>query len=124
MNEATPTIDTFNEDVISIDAGAKHVAKISGKKPNRRQLVRWSNRGVSGLRLPTIQIGSELYTSREKLNWFLNAIRQVKQKRHSQATSRGIQTASLERQAEQLSQATSRGIQTASLERQAEQLGI
>ena len=103
MTQTTTTeIDTFKEIVISLDQGAKHVSKISGTKRNRRVLIRWSNRGVAGVKLPTIRIGGEIFTSQEKLNWFLNASREAKQKRHSQATSLGIHRASVEQQAQEL----------------------
>ena len=86
----THLIDTFSEKIMSLDQGAKHVSKISGTKRNKRILQRWSNRGISGVKLPTIQIGGELYTSQEALNWFLNASRQAKRERHGRATSAGI----------------------------------
>ena len=86
----TYDIDTFVERIISLDEGAKHVSKISSTRRNKRILLRWSNRGVGDVKLPTIRIGGELYTSREALNWFLNASRQSKRQKHSQATSAGI----------------------------------
>ena len=99
----TTEIDTFNETIISLDEGAKHVSKISGTKRNRRVLIRWSNRGVAGVKLPTVRIAGEIYTSQEKLNWFLNASRDAKRQRHSQATERGIQKAkSVEQRAQEL----------------------
>ena len=96
------SIDTFKETIISLDEGAKHVSKISGTKRNRRVLIRWSNRGVAGVRLPTIRIAGEIYTSQEKLNWFLNESRRAKRKRHAQATSLGIQQSKVEQQAQEL----------------------
>jgi hypothetical protein len=93
----TYDIDTFVEKIISLDKGAKHVSEISGTKRNKRILLRWSNRGVAGVKLPTIRIGGELYTSQEALNWFLNASRQAKRQKHSRATSAGITKAKLDR---------------------------
>ena len=99
----TPEINTFEERIISLEDGAKHISKISGTKRNRRVLIRWSNRGVAGIKLPTIRVGGQLYTSQEKLNWFLNESREAKRKRHSQATSAGIQQAkSVEQRAQEL----------------------
>ena len=96
-------IDTFTEAVISLDVAAKHVSKISGTKRNRRVLIRWANRGVAGVKLPTVRIGGQIYTSQEKLNWFLNESQTAKRKRHSQATKAGIQTSKkLEREAQEL----------------------
>ena len=98
----TNEIDTFNETIISLEDGAKHVSKISGTKRNKRVLIRWSNRGVAGIKLPTIRIGGELYTSQEKLNWFLNASREAKRRRHSNATKAGVAQANVEAQAQEL----------------------
>lgn len=96
-------IDTFQESIISLDAAAKHVSEISGKKRNRRILIRWSNRGVAGIKLRTIRIAGELYTSREALNLFLNASQEAKRKKHSEATIRGISHSKLlDRQADDL----------------------
>ena len=91
-------IDTFNEDIISIDDADKHVARLSRKKRNRAKIIRWANRGVAGVRLRTISIGGEIFTSKQALNEFLNESRLAKQKRHSQSTSKGIQSS---RQAQQ-----------------------
>ena len=96
------SIDTFTETIISVDDAAKHVSKINGKKRNRSVILRWINRGVSGVRLSAIRIGGDLHTSREALNRFLNESQAAKTKRHSQATSAGIRRSSLERQAEEL----------------------
>ena len=97
-------IDTFTEAIISLLEGAEHISKISGKKRNKRVLIRWSNRGVAGVKLPTIRIGGELYTSQEKLNWFLNASREAKRQKQSTATKEGIAKAQneLEKKAQEL----------------------
>lgn len=102
----TYDIDTFTEQIISLDEGARHVSEISSTQRNKRILLRWSGRGIAGVRLPTIRIGGELFTSREALNWFLNTSRQAKQEKHGRATSIGIAKAKIE------------------LEQQAEDLGI
>lgn len=98
------SIDTFAEHVITLEQGAKHLSKISGTRRNRRVLLRWSNRGIAGIRLPTIRIGGELFTSREALNWFLNSSREARQKNHGRATSVGMAKAKLdlEQQAQDL----------------------
>lgn len=81
-DQTTPSIDTFKEKVISLARAAKHVAKISGKKPNRRALLRMALKGKKGVRLPTIDISGELYTSEEALNWYLNEIRKLPSQRN------------------------------------------
>ena len=89
------SIDTYKEKIISLDEGAKHVSRISGTKRNRRVLIRWSNRGVAGVKLPTIRIGGQIYTSQEALNWFLNASREAKTQQRSKATAEGMRRAKL-----------------------------
>lgn len=98
-------IDTFKETILSIDDAAKHVGTISGKKRNRAVILRWINRGVSGVRLNAIRIGGEIFTSRESLNTFLNQSRAAKTAKHSQRTADGIRRASnpdLESEAQEL----------------------
>ena len=69
MNQLEPNqIDTFNEEIIDLDAAAAHIARISKTKRNRRVLLRWANRGLAGVKLPTILIGGQIYTSKQKLN--------------------------------------------------------
>lgn len=89
----TNQIDTFTESILSSDEAADHVGKLTGKKPNRNMILRWMNRGVAGVTLASIRIGAEIYTSREKLNEFMNESRQARKARHSLATSAGIRRA-------------------------------
>lgn len=89
-------IDTFKEKVLSIDEADRHIAKISGKKRNRSKIIRWANRGVAGVKLRTILIGSEIFTSREALNEFLNLSREAKQSAKSLTTAVGIRQIKLE----------------------------
>ena len=84
-------IDTFKESIMSTEDAAKHIAKITGSKSNRNLILRWMNRGVSGVVLASVRIGSEIYTSREKLNLFLNESRRVKRDKLSKATKAGIE---------------------------------
>lgn len=89
-------IDTFKETILTIDKAANHLSKISGKKRNRSLVLRWANRGVAGVKLRTIQIGSEIFTSKEAINDFLNESRKAKQQKTSQLTSRGIKRTKLD----------------------------
>ena len=84
------SIDTFKEAILSLDEAAKHISKIGGVKRNRNILMRWANRGVSGVKLRTIQIGSDIFTSKESVNDFLNESRRARQNKVSKATSSGI----------------------------------
>jgi hypothetical protein len=95
-------IDTFSENIISVDAAAKHVSRITGKKRNRSVILRWINRGVSGVRLSAIRVGGELHTSEQALNAFLNESQQAKSRKHGQATSTGIRAKQIEQQARSL----------------------
>lgn len=98
MNQLGPNqIDTFNEEIIDLDAAAAHIARISKTKRNRRVLLRWANRGLAGVKLPTILIGGEIYTSKEKLNWFLNEAAQAKRHRRSNETKAGLRKKGQER---------------------------
>ena len=83
-------IDTFIEEIIDLDAAAVHIARISKTKRNRRILLRWANRGLSGVKLPTILIGGQIYTSKEKLNWFFNESAKAKRLRRSDETKDGL----------------------------------
>ena len=84
-------INTFEEQIISVDEAAKHISKISGKKRNRHVILRWMNRGCSGVKLDSILIGGEIYTSREALNTFVNRSRQARTEKRSEETRQGIQ---------------------------------
>lgn len=86
-------IDTYKESIVSIDDAAKHVSKISGKKRNRAVLLRWINRGVSGVKLDAIRIGGEIFTSCEAINEFLNRSREARSRKHADATANGIRRA-------------------------------
>ena len=104
-------IDTFKETILSVNDAAKHVGEVTGKKRNRAVIMRWANRGVSGVRLRTILIGGEVFTSSEALNEFFADSRRAKQKRRSDATAGGIR-------------ATAHTTQQANLESEASLLGI
>ena len=119
-------IDTFKEKIIDLDKGAKHVAKISNTRRNKRILQRWGNRGIAGIKLPTIRIGAELYTSQEALNWFLNASQKAQRLKHSRATSAGIAKSQDEANRQRRSQGTSGELakSESDIEQEARDLGI
>ena len=83
-------IDTFTENVIHIDDATEHFSKICGRKRNRHVILRWMNRGCSGVVLESIRIGREIYTSAEAINRFTNRLAEVKREMHGQATKEGI----------------------------------
>jgi hypothetical protein len=91
MKHISPNqIDTFTEEIIDLDTAAAHIARISKTKRNRRVLLRWANRGLAGVKLPTILIGGQIYTSKEKLNWFLNESAKAKRLQRSDETKTGF----------------------------------
>ena len=83
-------IDTFNEEIISVDEAAKHFSSITSKKQNKNMILRWMNRGVSGVKLRSIRIGNAIYTSKEALNEFVSESRNQKRDKHAHATKIGI----------------------------------
>ncbi|MEL7500051.1 MAG: DUF1580 domain-containing protein [Planctomycetota bacterium] len=89
------SIDTFKETILSVDAAAKHISKITGKRRNRAVILRWANKGVAGVKLRTIAVGSEIFTSREALNDFLNDSRNAKRDQRSRETASGIRRSKL-----------------------------
>ena len=103
-------IDTFTEEIMDLDAAAAHIARISKTKRNRRVLLRWSNRGVSGVKLPTILIGGQIYTSKQKLNWFLNESAKAKRLRRSNETKEGLRKKQQERPADRDLEAEARAL--------------
>ena len=103
-------IDTFIEEIMDLDAAAAHIARISKTKRNRRVLLRWANRGLAGVKLPTILIGGQIYTSKEKLNWFLNESANAKRLRRSDETKTGLRKKSQERLTESELEAEARAL--------------
>ena len=111
MKQINPNqIDTFTEEIMDLDAAAAHIARISKTKRNRRVLLRWSNRGVSGVKLPTILIGGQIYTSKQKLNWFLNESAKAKRLRRSNETKEGLRKKQQERPADRDLEAEARAL--------------
>ena len=91
-------IDTFKETILSVDEAAKHVSKIAKKKRSRPVIMRWANRGVAGVKLATILIGGEIYTSAEALNRFMNESRAAKLAKQGQVMADGIANARAKQQ--------------------------
>jgi hypothetical protein len=83
-------IDLLDESPMTMLAAAKEIARITGKKPNRSMIYRWSNRGIAGVRLPAISIGGERYTTREAIKRFLLAAEEARHSKTSKQTSEGI----------------------------------
>ena len=89
------SIDTFSETIISVDQAAEHFSKICSRKRNRHVVMRWMNRGCSGVVLESIRVGREIFTSAEAINRFTNRLSEAKRQQHGQATKEGIRRANL-----------------------------
>ena len=68
-------IDLDTEQVISLGEAAERLPRRGrGRKPHLATLYRWSNHGVRGVRLETIQIGGTRCTSVEALQRFVETL--------------------------------------------------
>jgi hypothetical protein len=65
-------INVFEEDVLSLDEAAKVISAITKRKRNVPLIRRWITRGVDGVRLGSVKIGREWFTSKQALLRFLN----------------------------------------------------
>ena len=83
-------IDTFNERMLNVDEATAHFSKICKRERNRHVVLRWMNRGCSGVVLETVRIGREIYTSAEAVNRFANRVAAKKRELHGFATTEDI----------------------------------
>lgn len=75
INDTHPMIDLANEKPISFaEAATTLPRRRRGKKPHVATLYRWSKRGISGVRLETIQIGGTRCTSSEAMQRFFDSL--------------------------------------------------
>ncbi len=94
-------INTFQESMMSVDEAAAHVARLTGTKKNRPQILRWMRKGAWGVRLDSISTGTERHTSKEALDRFLNDSGENRSKKSRQQRSPKL-NAELEARAELL----------------------
>ena len=59
------------EDVLPIAEAAREVPSASGKGVSPSTIYRWIHRGIDGVHLPAIRMGSRWYTSRQRLSQFI-----------------------------------------------------
>jgi hypothetical protein len=62
----------LSEDVLTIPQAADRVGEITGKRPDRATVYRWTQRGVRGVRLESVSVGGHLVTSDQALTRFFD----------------------------------------------------
>ena len=67
-NEPTQ-LDLLTEDLCSLP----EAAKLLPNRPHASSVWRWSKRGVGGVKLETLKIGSQVFTSAQAVTRFLIA---------------------------------------------------
>ncbi len=78
MTAATKTIkkdvqQILTEDVLSLTEARAEIASITGTRPSKPTLTRWCHRGVRGIKLGHIRLGSQIFVSRQSLTRFIEA---------------------------------------------------
>lgn len=82
-------IDITSEQLILFSELPKHLpSQPSGKKIHLSACYRWKNQGLVGIRLETIFVSGNRYTSKEALNRFWHAVTAAKDGRAAEATKR------------------------------------
>jgi hypothetical protein len=66
---SAPNLHLLTEDVVSMSQAAREVPG----KPSPSTLWRWSRRGIDGVTLETVKVGSRIFTSRQAVTRFLEA---------------------------------------------------
>ena len=69
-----PSTHILAEDLLTLPQAAKAVPRPEGKKPLHHSTIwRWSQKGIRGHKLQTVQVGQQRVTSRQRLHAFLEA---------------------------------------------------
>ena len=69
-----PSTHILTEDLLTLPQAAKAVPRPPGKKPLHHSTIwRWSQKGIRGHKLQTVQVGQQRVTSRQRLHAFLEA---------------------------------------------------
>ena len=63
----------MSEDVLSITQARAELASITGVRPDKATMHRWIHRGVGGVKLDAIRLGSSVFTSTQALTRFIAA---------------------------------------------------
>lgn len=68
-------LNLLTEDVISLTEARNFLPEVEGqKRPHVSTVWRWSLRGVGGVKLETVKIGSRIVTSKQAVTRFIAAI--------------------------------------------------
>jgi hypothetical protein len=67
-------IDTLKEQLFPLTDALQFVPRPKGRTPNLSTLYRWSQRGIKGVRLETVQVGGTRCTTREALGRFFGRV--------------------------------------------------
>lgn len=63
----------LTEDVLTLSQARSELFQITGRRPDKATLTRWIHRGVGGTKLDAIRLGSQLFTSKQALNRFIES---------------------------------------------------
>ena len=63
----------LSEDVLSFSDARREIGQLTGRRPDKSSMTRWVHRGVGGVQLEAIRIGSQLVTSRQAITRFIVA---------------------------------------------------
>ncbi len=67
-------LNLLTEDVITITEARNFLPDVQGqKRPHVSTVWRWTLRGISGVKLETVKIGSRIVTSKQALTRFISA---------------------------------------------------
>ncbi len=86
-------IDATVDVLVELKAVPKLLQRQLGKRLNLATLYRWQSRGIAGILLETVSIGSKRFTTRQALHAFFAQSTLAKRGRLSTATSAGISRA-------------------------------
>jgi len=63
----------LTEDVLTLAQARSEFSKIAGRRPDKGTICRWVHRGVGGVKLDAVRVGSQLLTSKQALHRFVTA---------------------------------------------------
>lgn len=61
------------EDVLTLSQAREQLSQITGRRPDKATMTRWIHRGVGGIKLDAVRIGTQLLTSKQSLTRFIAA---------------------------------------------------
>lgn len=73
MSTQTVVSRILTEDVLTLSDARRELAGITGKRPDKSTMARWIHRGVGGIKLESVALGRQLFTSKQALTRFIEA---------------------------------------------------